>query len=45
MSNLALYYFQVASTLSVVLPLAVGFWRFRQLDVPYRLFVFFLLIV
>lgn len=44
MSNLALYYFQVASTLSVVLPLAVGFWRFRQLDVPYRLFVLFLLI-
>src|SRR5262245_23866632 len=44
MTDQVLYYFQVASTLSVVLPLIMGCWRFRQLEVRYRLFVFFLLV-
>jgi len=44
MSEQALYGFQLISTFSVVLPLAVGFFKFTKADRIVRIFIIFLLI-
>jgi hypothetical protein len=44
MSDVALYYLQVASTFSVVFPLLLGLLKFKHLDFRSKFFILFLLV-
>jgi hypothetical protein len=44
MSDQVFYIFQLASTFSVVLPLTIGFWKFRKTDWLVKGFLFFLIV-